>query len=242
MGPPDGCDLLALWEAGSQRHPIDRALLLCGWARPQQPSEALADLPLGSLQRTLLELRAACYGPRIEAWTTCGACGSRQEFSLDIDALLAELSLVATPAAVRVGEQEFRLPTSRDLVAVSDQSDPRLAARQLLERCLLTPASAGDGIDPPPLAEAGHLEQVEAALEAADPAADIALALSCSDCGHGWSTSLDIGALLWEELTAQARALLLEVHALARSYGWSERQILDLTPWRRAAYLGLVEP
>jgi hypothetical protein len=33
---------------------------------------------------------------------------------------------------------------------------------------------------------------------------------------------------------------LLEVHQLARAYGWSERETLALTPRRRRRYLELV--
>ena len=38
---------------------------------------------------------------------------------------------------------------------------------------------------------------------------------------------------------AQASALMRDVHALATSYGWSEADVLDLSPRRRAVYLDL---
>ena len=38
-------------------------------------------------------------------------------------------------------------------------------------------------------------------------------------------------------MDVRARRLLDEVHALARSYSWSERQILELSEVRRRAYL-----
>jgi hypothetical protein len=38
-------------------------------------------------------------------------------------------------------------------------------------------------------------------------------------------------------MDARARALLAEVHSLARAYGWTEPEILALSPQRRAAYL-----
>jgi hypothetical protein len=34
--------------------------------------------------------------------------------------------------------------------------------------------------------------------------------------------------------------VLGDVHELARAYGWSEPEVLALSPWRRAAYLALV--
>lgn len=52
---------------------------------------------------------------------------------------------------------------------------------------------------------------------------------------------LDTAALLWDEISIRAGALLQEVHRLASSYGWSEEQILALSATRRAHYLALVE-
>jgi hypothetical protein len=50
----------------------------------------------------------------------------------------------------------------------------------------------------------------------------------------------DIGAFLWEEIAAQARRLLREVHTLARAYGWREADILVMSAARRQAYLEMV--
>jgi hypothetical protein len=36
---------------------------------------------------------------------------------------------------------------------------------------------------------------------------------------------------------AAAERVLLDVHALARAYGWTESEVLRLTPARRSAYL-----
>jgi hypothetical protein len=44
-------------------------------------------------------------------------------------------------------------------------------------------------------------------------------------------------SLLWDDVQAYARGLLGQVHALARAYGWTEHEVLSLSPRRRAAYL-----
>jgi hypothetical protein len=74
-------------------------------------------------------------------------------------------------------------------------------------------------------------------LDAADPCMDFGIDLICPACTHAWAASFDVPRFLWEEIETRARRLLDEVHALARSYGWSERQILDLSDVRRGAYL-----
>jgi hypothetical protein len=50
----------------------------------------------------------------------------------------------------------------------------------------------------------------------------------------------DIGEFFWTEIAVQAQRLLREIDALARAYGWTEREILSLPGQRRQAYLELV--
>jgi hypothetical protein len=45
---------------------------------------------------------------------------------------------------------------------------------------------------------------------------------------------------LWLEITARSQRLILEVHQLARTYGWTEAEILNLSAARRALYLKMV--
>jgi hypothetical protein len=64
--------------------------------------------------------------------------------------------------------------------------------------------------------------------------------LTCPQCAHQWQAPLDIVSFLWSEVHAWAIRLLREIHELASAYGWSEAEILALSPWRRRAYLELV--
>ena len=118
-------------------------------------------------------------------------------------------------------ELRFRLPTSADLLAVK-------SAEQLLERCSLS----GDG----QLAE-DFVAAVGEKMSDADPMADIHLALNCPNCEYNWEAAFDIVAFLWREISAAARRLLREVHTLASAYGWTESEILGMSPARRRAYL-----
>ena len=74
----------------------------------------------------------------------------------------------------------------------------------------------------------------------ADPQADLQLDLSCDACGHQWQAPFDIVAFLWTELNAWAQRRLSEIHVLAKAYGWTEPEVLALSPWRRQVYLNMV--
>ena len=74
-------------------------------------------------------------------------------------------------------------------------------------------------------------------MQALDPGAELSFALACPHCATPWTAALDLGELLWRKLRDAAERLLLDVDALARAYGWSEPEVLALSPLRRAAYL-----
>jgi len=83
------------------------------------------------------------------------------------------------------------------------------------------------------------IDALSTALAALDPQAAIRVALRCPACDAGWDADFDIGAFLWSELDAWAQRTLCDVHELALRYGWSESEVLALTPARRARYLAI---
>jgi hypothetical protein len=229
---------LALWEQGRARHAVDRALLLLGAVRPGTPWDELADLPVGRRDAALLALRRASFGTRLEATTGCVACGEALAFELDLapfggEGGGAEGDGLAHAVDVEIDGCRYRRPTSRDLAAIANETDAEAARRRLLTRCGLD-EGPGDAAG-----QADRLARVEAALAAADAAADITLELRCQACGTLFEADFDIAALLWQDIEAAARRALRDVDLLARAYGWSEREVLALSDTRRAAYVEL---
>ena len=123
---------------------------------------------------------------------------------------------------------ELRMPDSSDLAHALSSDDP---ARELARRCLV----AG-----PDELSSDELVGLAAAIEKADPLAEVRLGVACAACGHAWKALLDIGELLFTELGAVARDLLGQVHALAFAYKWREADILQMSPARRQLYLQMV--
>ena len=224
--------LLECWEHGRRRHPLDRALMLFAAAEPNADPESLADRPLGQRNAALLRLRRGLFGDELKSCVDCPQCSENLEFTVSASALLARepaRSADVDPPGVHAAGHILRLPTSRDLAVVAAVGDETNAARLLLQRLCGTGVLAdwSDALE----------SEFSRALYEADPCMDIALDLVCPACGHGWCTPFDVGAFLWEEVDVRARRLLDEVHVLARSYSWSERQILELSDLRRHAYL-----
>lgn len=224
-------NLLNTWEQGRNRHLLDRALLLYALAAPELDPDTLADQPLGRRNAALLKLRQDTFGSRLNAYLDCPQCGERLEFEQSAASLLD--GHTATDSSVEIKGLYFRPPTSRDLAHIVGETDMESAAHRLLQCCLLPT----DGEPPKEEALYGLIGPVEAALDQADPLADVGFNFICPQCGHAWQTSFDIAQYLWEEIDAQSMRLLDEVHLLARAYGWRESEILALTPARRTAYL-----
>ncbi|MFG2126255.1 hypothetical protein ACGFNV_00390 [Streptomyces sp. NPDC048751] len=223
-------ELLDAWEAGWGRDPLRRGLALLAVARGTTRAAA-ADVPVGLRDRALFAFRAALFGTGVEAVSRCPGCGTDVDVAFDQRDLLAALpgpvsgQQVPDTVTVRVDGRDVpaRMPTSADLAAVLDAGPPA-PDEALAHRCAPTAPVAA----------------VAAAWTAADPLLDLRIDLGCPDCAHTWEETFDIVAFLWAELDAWGRRTLHEVHDLARAYGWSEADVLALTPWRRRCYLGLV--
>ncbi|CCK31950.1 hypothetical protein BN159_7571 [Streptomyces davaonensis JCM 4913] len=227
--------LLATWEAGLAEAPAGRALLLHRTARPDLDGTALPVLPVGQRESDLFALRRALFGDRMQVRLECSACGADMEFDLDAGQFALRTDGQEVTVSEGGWEVAFRLPGIADLTAAARSGDPRAA---LLARCVVSATHHGTA------APAGTLpapvqRRIAEAVEAADPGADVTLNVACPDCGQATRAELDIASYLWTELDAWARDILLDVHLLAAAYGWSEPQILALSPLRRRYYLEL---
>jgi hypothetical protein len=226
--------LLAIWESGARRHPIDRALLLFAMAVPHRNPDELVDAPLSERNAAIMALRESYFGSQLSAWVDCPGCGERMEFELHPSMLPPQPS--PSVDEITVGEVRFKRPTSRHLAAAARCDHPDEAAMTLLRQCVIDETE--DKVEPKRLA--ALMEAAGAAIDDADPWAELSLDLPCPSCGQEVSASFDIAAYLWDELDSLAQRLLNDIHTLACTYGWTEPDILALSDSRRAAYLDRV--
>lgn len=175
---------------------------------------------MGRRDEFLLSLRERCFGTAFPCLVRCPSCGEELELELSSRDLRPSRVDASRVVAVDGYEVEFRSVTSRDLLEVHSR-------QSLLERCV-----AGELPD-------AVLAALPDALAASDPQADVRVELDCAVCGHHWASPFDIASYLWTELEACARRLLYDVHALALAYGWSEAEVLAVSPGRRQRYLEL---
>lgn len=194
---------------------------------------------LGANNAALIALRARLFGPRWALRAGCPACGENCEFTVDARALAEQLSAqLPDPEqtyqlTLPEGSVTFRLPSAEDLRDCAHCPDSDAAALAVLERCLIDAPLAA-------LPEPARVS-ISERMQELDSAALVSFAVCCPSaaCAHCWDAALDVGSTVCSEVTAAAERVFLEVDILARAYGWSEAEVLALSPTRRAAYLQL---
>jgi len=231
--------LLAAWERGHGQPGGARALTLLSAVHPGVGRSELESLSVGQRDARLLKLRRELFGRTVDAVVICGGCEQAIDLSFDIDDLVFADAPGATAVQIERGDGSLsvRVPTAGDLAAVEALGDAERTRDRLLERLIVAEADPSRLVAS--LTEA-ELEEIGAAIERADPQADIVLRAQCGSCGAATAAPVDVVAFVWAELTDWVARVLSEVHMLARAYGWREQDTLALGPARRRFYLEAV--
>ena len=233
-------EIIQTWETGYRFHPIDQALSILLLVMPEHNRDELAALPLGQRDTLLLALRRATFGESLPGQSHCPQCDETVEFELSCSALSAD---VTEPQHKHLNQDGYNITirplNSFDLAAAAGEATLQQARDLLLQRCVVDTCFQGKMIELETLPHEIESSITETALTT-DTQAEKLLNLNCPACKQQWQIVLDIGHVLWLEITARAQRLLMEVHLLARAYGWGEAEILKLSPARRAAYLQMV--
>lgn len=244
MRPLKAMELLAVWEHGLNQTLLERVLTLLAVACPEIDAETIAGLSIGERDARLLQLREWMFGSHLINTAECPQCAERVEWENRIADFRIQRSRSTSSSAdfnLNVADYSlrFRLPTSMDIAVVVNAPGGDSTAQDLLKRCIVSARQAGEACNPGDL-PGDVLAALGRRIEELDPQAEIRIELTCPQCSHKWAVLFDIASFLWTEINQWAERTLRSVHKLASVYGWSEREILNLSPVRRHLYLGLV--
>ncbi len=220
--------VIDVWENGLAADSPRRALLLldAALAGAVGPVGTPGQLPVGSRNLLLLDARAATFGDHLACISECEHCDGPLELQFSVNDIRTDPPAESEVVVQWRGQHiTCALPTSADLVRAHGAPNPQAA---LLRACTVTDL-------PPEAAEA-----VSEALAKADPAAQTQLQAQCPECGASNVLEFDIAEHFWAEVDSYARRLLFDVHALAMTYGWTEAEVLAVSPTRRRFYLEAV--
>ena len=236
-GLRDPTRLLAAWDAASAVPDVVRGpmvLAACGMLDTDP-----LDTPLDRLGELALRCLTEAFGAAVDGVATCAACSGTLELTLDLTTFAAPGApgvagaLPGREVELGTGQVTVRVPTVRDLLAAAPEADP---VAVLVARCVHD--DGGRPVDAVRLTER-DLAVLDAVLEELTGAGLTTLRTTCPDCAGEVVAVLDPAALLWNRVGTAAPNLLRDVAQLAAVFGWSEADVLAMSPARRRAYLVL---
>jgi hypothetical protein len=231
----DGCDLDI--DLGDVLRPRALTRVLNACLRDGQ-GQALGEehwwhAPIGTRLQALLAVIACADSRPFDVVHACDKCGEQLEMELALPALIefhgqrAELESVA----LRVDDREIvlRRPTGDDQRRWV--SAPTKQRQLVLD---LVPANQRAFVAN---LDSAAWERIDEAMATADPLIDFHAETACPACSVSHRIAIDLESLAWARLANAQRALVDDVLRLASAYYWTERDILALSPARRALYL-----
>jgi hypothetical protein len=198
--------------------------------------EQARELAVPDRDRLLAALYVRSFGTRVESTVRCGACDQRFDLDFTLDEMLQRMR-EGTAGHVPRDEagffrlrdgRRFRLPSGADEFAVL-----HLPATDretiLLRRCVVEDSPDVD------------LESLAEAMREAAPLLDLLVEAHCPECSRVQTVRFDLQHYLLARILDERRLRAWEFHRLARAYGWSRWEILDLSRSQRRLHVELIE-
>jgi hypothetical protein len=237
-------ELLNIWEQGRSQTLARQALLLLAASCPERSMDALAKLSIGHRDALLLTLREKTFGQTLNGIATCPECVEQLDLTMKVGDILIEKNIGPNrelKTAIDNYEVKFRLPDSTDIAFLDDLMDLAAARQEIYDRCILSIYDLSESkeirIDDLPVEVMNEISDL---MAKADSQADMLIDLSCPSCSKEWQMGFDIVSFFWSEINTWAYRILHEVRNLAMTYGWSEKDILAMSPCRRQIYMEMI--
>lgn len=245
MKPLTTVELLNVWDETAERPLIEKILRLLAKACSADHIDQVSQLSIGDRDARLLKIREWIFGNILRNKVNCPKCGEVLEWESDTSAL----HLQTIPADLASNEFsfekddytiKFRLPNSLDVFQMTEKELSENSYQIVISKCILSIKKNQKecNFNDLPLLIIDSLNDY---MSLHDPQADIKMQLVCPCCDHSWGMYFDIGSYLWDEINNWARKILQEVYILARTFSWSEKEILTMTPHRRRMYLDMIQ-
>jgi hypothetical protein len=218
------------------------ACLCCGDGSPVG-NDRVWELTVSRRLEYLLRVAMAGRSSRLSLVLQCPGehCGQLLETSLALDDLLAlqrqaeSRDLLELPDGAAT--LHLRRPTGGDQRAWrSTVFENAGEAQKEIVRILAVEGTKT--IEEP---GADLIQTLDAELAAFDPLVAFNVRVVCAECGRENEFPVELEDVALDELEKNQAQLLRDVHRLATRYHWSETEVFEVTPERRARYLRLIE-
>jgi ssDNA-binding Zn-finger/Zn-ribbon topoisomerase 1 len=233
-------ELFFFLEVGLALPLIERSLLLVSLSHPAYDFSQIAVMPIGERDAHLFAIREKWFGTIFINTANCPKCKQKMEWEMTVD----DVKVLPNPANQMDNSLEydgnlikFRLPNSNDIMEVMALEEGISKEDVLLSKCI-EPESLPVPFQEMPLALKNALLQK---MEACDPQSDVTLAISCPECGHKLGHELRHHEVTCgPSIDDWATNMVQDVYLLAKNFGWSENDILEMGSFRRSLYINML--
>ncbi|NCD71681.1 T4 family baseplate hub assembly chaperone [Mucilaginibacter agri] len=243
MKPLDATELFQLWDEVLHDGLLDKSMRLLGKACSFENSVELGRLSIGERDARLLQLREWMFGYSLKNMVTCPKCNEVVEWEMDthdmhLQKIPADLSVKTFYLVKDQFKIQFRLPDSFDVSKIisENSADPD----SLITNCIVGVANENGEEIPKDQLSGEIIQALDKRMSEEDPQADIRIEIHCPACSHNWESVFDIMSFLWAEIDSWAKRMMQEICLLAKSFGWSEKDILNMSPHRRRLYIEML--
>jgi|SRR5450432_1012498 hypothetical protein len=237
-------ELLRIWEQGLDQPPLEKSIRLLGSACSATDLRDISHLSIGERDARLLALREWMFGDTLRNTAECPKCKEKAEWEINTADL--RLQKLLPDPGIRIFEIDkssyfirFRLLDSDDISRAIKDPVYRTDEKKILSDCILEARKSGVICDAADLPEPVW-EAMAGLMSKEDPQADIKVKISCPICKHQWQAKFDIMSFFWAEIHNWAQRMIQEIYLLARSFGWSEKEILNMSDRRRQMYIQML--
>ena len=223
---------------------IDKSIILLDLANPELEPEDIEMLSIGRRDSMLFELRKRMFGSRLINTAYCPKCNEQIEWENDIkdlNILDSDVGKLQNEYSTTIDNFNilFRLPNTSDFLNSQGRDVVHVDSHKIIRSCITKVKKGSDDYNISDLPD-NILNAIEDQIEKEDSLADIRMLLTCPNCSNQWQASFDIVSYLWAEINSWAKNTLQEVAFLAGSFGWSEQEVLSMSPKRRQMYLEML--
>ena len=240
MRPLTADQLLEVWENTWNKSPLERSIHLINAASSHSDLNRIAHYSIGERDARLLLLRKWMFGNRLSNLSNCPSCAEKVEWEMNVEEIsLQNLREGTNKEVFELDHDDFqikyRLINSLDMLNKNFTD-----ARSLINNCIVEVRKGNEEFEKVDLPDTIY-SAIEREMYQADPQAHIGISLDCPSCEHAWSASFSIMQYIWIEIEVWAKHLLRDIYLIAKNFGWSERDILNMNPNRRQLYLQMID-
>lgn len=207
-----------------------------------EPGEVL-DWTLAGRLQGLIAIAAATVGRYIQIKLGCEAdtCNEQLELNMDLYEFFEQSDI--TEIDIQVTNKEvltLRIPTANDQSAWLEASSKELdQLTPFIARSLI---KSVNGVTPEASWKLSNdwLDKMSASLEQYDQLSYLPLSTQCPECQGKVNFNLDLELCILDILKQTQRELFLQIHLIASSYHWTEKEVVGLSTERRRYYLSQI--